>query len=94
MTIVAALVLLAGIGVAGFLGTRRALYLARLVQLGRAVDRTGHWPKRVNNEAVIVLAQRKLFQRLLPGLMHAFIFWGFIVLLPTVICASMCSPEA
>jgi Fe-S oxidoreductase len=35
----------------------------------------------------IVLGQRKLLQRLVPGLMHAFIFWGFIVLLPTILMA-------
>ncbi len=34
-----------------------------------------------------MLAQRKLLQRLLPGLMHAFIFWGFLVLLPTIVIA-------
>jgi Fe-S oxidoreductase len=34
-----------------------------------------------------VLGQRKLLQRLVPGLMHAFIFWGFLVLLPTIVIA-------
>jgi Fe-S oxidoreductase len=34
-----------------------------------------------------VLGQRKLFQRLGPGLMHAAIFWGFVVLLPTIVIA-------
>ncbi len=32
-----------------------------------------------------MLGQRKLFQRLLPGLMHALIFWGFLVLLTTIL---------
>jgi Fe-S oxidoreductase len=41
----------------------------------------------VRNEATIVLGQRKLLQRLVPGLMHAFIFWGFLVLLPTIVIA-------
>jgi Fe-S oxidoreductase len=31
-----------------------------------------------------VIGQRKLFQRIGPGLMHAAIFWGFVVLLPTI----------
>src|SRR5205085_7007472 len=43
--------------------------------------------KRVRNELTIVLGQRKLLQRLGPGLMHAFIFWGFLVLLPTILIA-------
>ena len=50
-------------------------------------DRSGEVPARVRNEAVIALGQRKLLQRLVPGLMHAFIFWGFIVLLPTILMA-------
>ncbi|MFN8187594.1 MAG: (Fe-S)-binding protein [Gaiellales bacterium] len=34
-----------------------------------------------------MLGQRKLLQRLVPGLMHAFIFWGFVVLFPTIVMA-------
>jgi Fe-S oxidoreductase len=34
-----------------------------------------------------VLGQSKLLQRLGPGLMHAAIFWGFIVLFPTIVIA-------
>jgi Fe-S oxidoreductase/nitrate reductase gamma subunit len=36
---------------------------------------------------VVVLGQRKLLQRLVPGLMHGFIFWGFLVLFPTILLA-------
>ena len=35
----------------------------------------------------MVLGQRKLFQRLVPGLVHALIFWGFVVLFPTIVMA-------
>jgi Fe-S oxidoreductase len=34
-----------------------------------------------------VLGQRKLLQRIVPGLVHAFIFWGFLVLFPTILLA-------
>jgi Fe-S oxidoreductase len=43
----------------------------------------------VRRELSHVLGQRKLFQKLLPGLMHAFIFWGFLVLLPTILEAGL-----
>ena len=67
---------------------RRALFLTRLVRLGQAGrPRFDDVPRRVGNEAAIVLGQRKLFQRLVPGLMHAFIFWGFLVLFPTIFMA-------
>ena len=58
-----------------------------LVRLGKPVERTGDVPERVKNEAVIVLGQRKLLQRLVPGLIHAAIFWGFLVLFPTIVIA-------
>jgi Fe-S oxidoreductase len=64
--------------------TRRALLLVRLVRLGRPVDRSDDLGARLAREGSHVLGQRKLFQRPLPGLMHALIFWGFLVLLTTI----------
>jgi Fe-S oxidoreductase len=55
--------------------------------MAKPSDRSGEVPARLRNEAVIALGQRKLLQRVVPGLMHAFIFWGFIVLLPTIVMA-------
>ena len=66
---------------------RRALFLTRLVRVGKPVARATDLPVRVRNEATIVLGQRKLLQRLVPGLMHAVIFWGFLVLFPTIFMA-------
>ena len=73
----------------GGLFARRALFLTRLVQKARPSDRPGTEVERARNEAEIVLGQKKLLQRLVPGLMHAFIFWGFLVLLPTIVLAAI-----
>jgi Fe-S oxidoreductase len=70
---------------AGGLFMLRALTLWQLVRLGRPVNRFDDLPKRLETETVVVLGQRKLLQRLGPGLMHAFIFWGFLVLFTTII---------
>ena len=78
---------MAAIAVAGYLFARRALFLARLVRSGKSVDRVSDVPRRVGNETAIVLGQKKLLQRLVPGLVHAFIFWGFLVLFPTIFMA-------
>jgi Fe-S oxidoreductase len=59
------------------------------VRAARPLDRTDDVPLRVKNEATIVLGQRKLFQRLVPGAMHALIFWGFLVLFPTIVMAGI-----
>ena len=73
--------------VAGWLFVRRTLFLTRLVRTGKPVSRMSDLPARMGNETAIVLGQRKLFQRLVPGLVHAFIFWGFLVLFPTIFMA-------
>jgi Fe-S oxidoreductase len=68
---------------------RRALFLLKLVRAARPLKRTDDVPRRVRNEATIVLGQRKLFQRFVPGVMHALIFWGFLVLFPTILMAGI-----
>ena len=76
--------LLAMFALAGGLASRRASLLYRLVRLGRPVSRRSDLGSRLGREGVEVLGQRKLFQRFVPGLMHALIFWGFLVLLTTI----------
>ena len=80
-----AVVLVLALAIAGGLFARRARLLTRMVNLGRPIDRHGDVSRRVAREAGQVLGQRKLFQRALPGLMHACIFWGFLVLLTTIV---------
>ena len=79
--------------VTGALFGRRALFLAGLVRAARPTDRSGDTPARVRNEAVDVLGQRTLLQRVVPGLMHAFIFWGFLVLFPTILMAMIAAVD-
>jgi Fe-S oxidoreductase len=73
------------LAIAGGLAARRARLLARLVRMGRPVERRDDVLVRVGREATRVLGQRRLFQRFGPGLMHALIFWGFLVLLTTIL---------
>jgi Fe-S oxidoreductase len=84
---VAGLVLAAAIAAAGALFAVRVRFLLGLLRAAPGVDRSDDVPARIRNEATIVLGQRKLLQRLGPGLAHAFIFWGFLVLLPTILIA-------
>src|SRR6202163_5158310 len=55
--------------------------------MGKPAARFGDVPARVKAEAIVVVGQSKLLQRLLPGAMHAAIFWGFLVLFPTIVIA-------
>jgi Fe-S oxidoreductase len=64
---------------------RRAWYLWRLMRHGREVARFDDVPARLRREVTGVLGQSKLFLRPIPGLMHLLLFWGFLVLLPTIV---------
>ncbi|HMC37058.1 MAG TPA: hypothetical protein VKK30_04245, partial [Actinomycetota bacterium] len=61
------LVLLATVAIFG----KRASELLAFVRLGKPVNRLDDLPKRLENEATVVLGQRKLLQRFGPGIMHA-----------------------
>ena len=88
-TLASAAALAAALAVAGTLFARRTRLLVGLLRMGRppGIARDDAVPERVRQEAVVVLGQRKLLQRALPGVMHALIFWGFIVLFPTIVMA-------
>ncbi len=81
------MLLAAAIATSGTIFALRGRRLVALMRAAKPESRSGDTGKRVRNEASIVLGQRKLLQRPGPGLMHAFIFWGFIVLLPTILIA-------
>ena len=60
----------------------RAWKLYRYLRLGWNEDRRQQLGKRIKDELVIYLLQRKLLKRpyWIRGIAHAFIFWGFIVI--------------
>src|SRR6185503_2028051 len=72
---------------------RRGKFLVEQVRRARPNDRRADVPRRVRQEVSLVLGQRKLLQRLVPGLMHAFIFWGFLVLFPTIVMAMIAAVD-
>src|SRR5207253_7942230 len=86
--------LLLALGTSATLFGRRALKLYRLIRSGKSAPRFDDVAARVSSEATDVIGQRKLLQRLLPGLMHAAIFWGFLVLFPTILIAMIGAVDA
>jgi Fe-S oxidoreductase len=64
----------------------RGSFLFRLVANGKpAPGRMTNVGAQVKAELMDVFGQRKLLRRTVPGLAHFFTFWGFIVLLLTII---------
>jgi Fe-S oxidoreductase len=76
------LIVPAGLVLAG----ARLGWLARLIRAGQpAPGRLADAPARARAELIEVLGQRKLFKRWRSGLPHALVFWGFLILLLTII---------
>ena len=94
MIVIQAMALAIALVLLGALFTRRAWSLYRLLRSGKPVARFDNVPARARAEATVVIGQSKLLQRLLPGLMHAAIFWGFLVLLPTIVIAMIGAVDA
>ncbi|MDQ2689487.1 MAG: heterodisulfide reductase-related iron-sulfur binding cluster [Chloroflexota bacterium] len=66
-----------------YLFWRRARWHVAMLRAGRPLDRFDRPWERIKALGVFVIGQRRLLQDLGPGLTHAFVFWGFIVLLAT-----------
>jgi len=76
------LIVLPAAAAIGLFWVRARRHLA-VLRAGRPLDRFDHPLQRVWGIVVYVIAQRRLLNDLGPGLMHAAIFWGFLVLLVT-----------
>ena len=52
------------------------------IRRGRPLYRFDRWPQRIGRFLVYVIAQRKVFENSYSGVLHALIFWGFIIWQP------------
>ena len=65
---------------------RRSGELVGYLRLGAPDDRRPrNWYQKIKEQILVVFAQRKLLQWTVPGLMHFFIFWGFVILFTTIV---------
>lgn len=71
-------ILILAFGVGFFV--RNIRRLKRNIKLGKAVDRSDNSKKRWANMARVALGQSKMVVRPLPGLMHIFVYVGFVLI--------------
>jgi Fe-S oxidoreductase len=64
---------------------RNVLKLVSYLKVGRKEDRSGKTGTRFRNVLAIAFGQKKLLREPIAGLMHFFIFWGFIILLTAIL---------
>jgi Fe-S oxidoreductase len=79
--IIFAIILLGAFGLFG-LSLRRMI---KLISIGKPENRLDHFSQRFKKMMTVAIGQSKLFREPIPGLMHAFIFWGFLVLLTSIL---------
>ncbi|HET9052157.1 MAG TPA: (Fe-S)-binding protein [Candidatus Dormibacteraeota bacterium] len=78
-----ALVVLLG-GAATLTGRRWSRLYALLRRAQRPDDRFGEWRERMRSLLVYVLAQARMLRWPYSGVLHVFIFWGFLVLMTAI----------
>jgi len=67
--------------------TIRARQLYRILRLGPTENRVDHIPERVRGVLSYVGLHTRMFRNLYSGILHLFIFYGFVVLLTAIIQA-------
>jgi len=82
-SILVALGLLASLGTFGYRVYGRLQHL----RLGQPAEPFGNWGERLKSVLVFVAGQARLFRFRDTGLAHFFIFWGFVLLVPTILQA-------
>src|SRR5437588_2849221 len=87
MTLVKSIAVLAVLlaAVAYFAVRTRRLY--RMLRLGPNENRFDHIPERIRSVLSYVGLHTRMFRNLYSGILHFFIFWGFVVLLTAIIQA-------
>ncbi len=82
-TTIGVLMIVLAVGIAG----NRLWYLYRLAMAGQKAspDRTSDHKAAARSVLTEVFGQKRLLQFTVPGVAHFLTFWGFILLLPTVI---------
>lgn len=81
LVVLAALVL--SFGLFGY----RVYQRFRHMRLGRPVGRFADWGERIRSLLLFVAGQSRLFRFPGTGIAHFFIFWGFLLLVPTILQA-------
>ncbi|HVE75361.1 MAG TPA: (Fe-S)-binding protein [Actinomycetota bacterium] len=75
------LVILAALGLAGL----RSIQLLNYITLGKRDDRIDNPGRRIVRMLRVAFGQQKILQWSFSGVMHAMIFWGFLVLFTTIV---------
>ena len=67
-------------GLAAFLVFKRAKFITRNIKLGKEFDRSDHSSERWKNMLLVAFGQKKMFKRIIPAILHLFVYLGFLII--------------
>jgi len=59
---------------------KRVMLIRKTIQLGKEATLTGEKSERLKNMLLVAFGQKKMFKKLIPALLHFFIYVGFLVI--------------
>ncbi len=68
------------LGAASWIIAKRVAQIRKNILLGREVDRSDNKPARLRNMMLIAFGQKKMFKRIVPAILHLFVYVGFLVI--------------
>ena len=68
------------LGLATFFIRKRVLRIRDNIKLGKNNDILDRKPERLNNLLLVALGQKKMFKKVIPAVLHIFIYVGFLVI--------------
>jgi len=68
------------LGFFSYLLYKRVSQIKKSIQLGRAEDRSDNSQERLKTMLLVAFGQKKMFKKIIPAILHLFIYVGFIVI--------------
>lgn len=80
MSILSRVIFLLIFAVAGYFLYKRISFLRKAILLGKEVDRSDNPAERWKTMGLVALGQKKMFKRIIPALLHLFLYVGFLII--------------
>lgn len=80
MTYLSQILFLILVVVATIILIRRIRHIKRMILIGRHVDRSDNPKERWKNLLLVSFGQKKMFKRMIPAVLHLFLYVGFIII--------------
>jgi heterodisulfide reductase subunit C len=68
------------LGIAVYLIRKRVIFISKNIKLGKKAEINDHKGERLKNVLLVALGQKKMFKKIIPAILHLFIYVGFLVI--------------